>query len=131
MKTYLPTICLIGFILLLWKVTARVVDKLFLLPSPQDIVVKLWELKSYLIVNHLPVTLIVILLGLGISVFLGVGLAVAMNRSTLLERTFYPILITSQTIRIIALVQIFVMWFGYSILSKVFLIKIITFFLIK
>src|SRR5690625_2291475 len=88
MKTYLPPICLIGFILLLWEVTARVVDKLFLLPSPQGIVVKLWELKSYLIVNHLPVTLIVILLGLGISVVLGVGLAVAMNRSTLLERTF-------------------------------------------
>src|SRR5690625_6982534 len=107
MKTYLPTICLIGFILLLWEVTARVVDKLFLLPSPQGIVVKLWELKSYLIVNHLPVTLIVILLGLGISVVLGVGLAVAMNRSTLLERTFYPILITSQTIPIIALAPIF------------------------
>src|SRR5690625_1688493 len=128
MKTYLPPICLIGFILLLWEVTARVVDKLFLLPSPQGIVVKLWELKSYLIVNHLPVTLIVILLGLGISVVLGVGLAVAMNRSTLLERTFYPILITSQTIPIIALAPIFVLWFGYSIWSKVVVTIIITFF---
>src|SRR5690625_4002208 len=128
MKTYLPPICLIGFILLLWEVTARVVDKLFLLPSPQGIVVKLWELKSYLIVNHLPVTLIVILLGLGISVVLGVGLAVAMNRSTLLERTFYPILITSQTIPIIALAPIFVLWFGYSIWSKVVVTTLITFF---
>src|SRR5690625_4844900 len=128
MKTYLPPICLIGFILLLWEVTARVVDKLFLLPSPQGIVVKLWELKSYLIVNHLPVTLIVILLGLGISVVLGVGLAVAMNRSTLLVRSFYPILITSQTIPIIALAPIFVLWFGYSIWSKVVVTTIITFF---
>src|SRR5690625_7454216 len=51
-----------------------------------------------------------------------------MNRSTLLERSFYPILITSQTIPIIALAPIFVLWFGYSIWSKVVVTTLITFF---
>lgn len=128
MRAYLPAVGMIIFLLLLWEVAARVIDKLFLLPSPLGIILKLWELKSYLLLKHLPVTLIVILLGLVISIVLGVGLAFAMNRSSLLEKTFYPILITSQTIPIIALAPIFVLWFGYSIWSKVIVTTLITFF---
>lgn len=128
MRAYLPAVGMIIFMLLLWEVAARVIDKLFLLPSPLGIILKLWELKSYLLLKHLPVTLNVILLGLVISIVFGVGLAFAMNRSSILEKTFYPILITSQTIPIIALAPIFVLWFGYSIWSKVIVTTLITFF---
>src|SRR5699024_2437571 len=59
---------------------------------------------------------------------LGICLAVGMNLSKPIEKMFYPILITSQTIPIIALAPIFVLWFGYSIWSKVVVTVIITFF---
>jgi putative hydroxymethylpyrimidine transport system permease protein len=44
------------------------------------------------------------------------------------EKTIYPILITSQTIPVIALAPIFVLWFGYSIWGKVVMTILITFF---
>src|SRR5690606_9854372 len=74
------------------------------------------------------ITLAVIAIGLGISLVLGITLAISMNISKTLEQAFYPILITSQTIPIIALAPIFVLWFGYSIWSKIVVTIIITFF---
>ncbi|MCR6098520.1 ABC transporter permease [Salipaludibacillus agaradhaerens] len=111
-----------------WEVGARVYDKPFILPSPSGIMLKLWELKDVLFTVHLLATLEVILLGLGISIVFGVSLAVLMNRSQLAERTFFPFVIASQTIPIIALAPIFVIWFGYTIWSKVAVTVLITFF---
>lgn len=119
---------LITFLLIAWEIGARIVDKAFILPSPTEIVMKLWELKEVLLLHHLPITLSVIAIGLIISLILGICLAISMHLSKTLEKMFYPILITSQTIPIIALAPIFVLWFGYTIWSKVVVTVIITFF---
>ncbi len=51
-----------------------------------------------------------------------------MHYSKTVERALYPIIIVSQTIPTIALAPIFVLWFGYSIWSKVVVTILITFF---
>ncbi len=127
-KKYLSSILLVFVLLMIWEIGARVVNMGFILPSPTDIIVKLWELKVVLFVEHLPATLGIIVIGLLISVCFGVGLAVWMSLSETVERTFYPLIISSQTIPIIALAPIFVLWFGYSIWSKVMVTVLITFF---
>ena len=43
-------------------------------------------------------------------------------------RAFYPLLVASQTIPITALAPLFVLWFGYTIWSKVVVTVLITFF---
>src|SRR5699024_12345361 len=91
---------------------------------------RLWELKRELFLNHLPATLMITLLGLSISIILGVAIAILMKLSPMIERTIYPILIISQTIPVIALSPIFVLWFVYSICGKVVMSTLITFFLI-
>lgn len=128
MKKYIPATLLILVLLFSWELGARWVNTSFILPSPSDIVSKLWELREILFLHHMPITLLVISLGLLISLVLGITLAVLMNASKVLEQAVYPILITSQTIPIIALAPIFVLWFGYSIWSKVVVTVIITFF---
>ncbi|WP_368901565.1 ABC transporter permease [Oceanobacillus oncorhynchi] len=128
MKNYLYSIILITIFLLIWEAGAGVVATSFILPAPTEIVKKLWELKTELLLHHLPMTLAVIIIGLGISLVLGVALAISMNLSKTLQQAIYPILIASQTIPIIALAPIFVLWFGYSIWSKVIVTIIITFF---
>lgn len=128
MKKYIPATLLILVLLFSWELGARWVNTSFILPSPSDIVSKLWELREILFLHHMPITLLVISLGLVISLVLGITLAVLMNASKVLEQAVYPILITSQTIPIIALAPIFVLWFGYSIWSKVVVTVIITFF---
>lgn len=128
MRDSIYSLIFILILLTIWEVSARIVDKSFILPTPIDIVWTLWDLKDTLFLHHLPVTLSVIMIGLSISIVLGIGLAISMNLFKSLEKLFYPILITSQTIPIIALAPIFVLWFGYTIWSKVVVTIIITFF---
>ena len=127
-KSYLSPGLFILVILLVWEVGARIYNKSFVLPSPTDIALKLWELKSVLFLVHLPATLLIMVIGLLISIVVGIGLAVWMYMSKSAEKTFYPIIIASQTIPTIALAPIFVVWFGYSIWSKVIVTFLITFF---
>ncbi len=128
MKPYSASIFLVLLLMIVWEIGARIVDLPFILPTPTDILVKLWELKTTLLFEHLPSTFLIILIGLSISIVLGIGLAIWMYRSKLVERAFYPLIIASQMIPTIALAPIFVLWFGYSIWSKVVVTVLITFF---
>lgn len=117
-----------GGILGLWELGARLLDKAFILPSPLQILVRLWELKEVLFLKHLPVTLFTIIIGLLISIVSGITIAVWMTSNPNVRKAFYPILIASQMIPVIALAPIFVLWFGYTIWSKVAVAVLITFF---
>jgi putative hydroxymethylpyrimidine transport system permease protein len=119
------------FLLLLaggWELGARWYDKRFIIPTPTDVALKLWDLQQVLITVHLPATLWVILLGLAISIVLGVLVATFMSMSRLIDQTLYPLLIGSQTIPIIALAPIFMVIFGYTTTSKLVVTVLITFF---
>lgn len=127
-KDYGPPVILVLALLLIWELGARWLDMPFILPTPTGIAEKLWEIRSILFLEHLPATMLIIIIGLVISILLGVGLAVWMHYSKQVERALYPIIIVSQTIPIIALAPIFVLWFGYSIWSKIVVTILITFF---
>ncbi|PEK32218.1 ABC transporter permease [Bacillus pseudomycoides] len=124
----LPALILSSILLIAWEVGARIVDEMYILPSPTAILAKMWALRDILLTVHLPATLYVVLIGVVISIVLGVGLAMSMNASKWIERAFYPLLVASQTIPITALAPLFVLWFGYSIWSKVVVTVLITFF---
>ncbi len=128
LKELVPAITLSSILLAVWEIGARIVDEMYILPSPSAIVMKIWKLKDILFTVHLPATLYVVLIGVVISIVLGVGLAMLMNASTWMERAFYPLLVASQTIPITALAPLFVLWFGYTIWSKVVVTVLITFF---
>lgn len=119
---------LIFILLLIWEAFARWINMPFILPAPTNIALKMWELKEVLLTVHLPATFMTMLIGLSISIVIGVGLAFWMNMNRTVEKALYPIIISSQTIPIIALAPIFVLWFGYSIWSKVVVTVLITFF---
>lgn len=70
----------------------------------------------------------VVVIGLLISIVLGVGLAVLMDASETARKALYPLIIASQTIPTTALAPLFVLWFGYTIWSKVLVTVLITFF---
>ncbi|MDC2867630.1 MULTISPECIES: ABC transporter permease [unclassified Bacillus (in: firmicutes)] len=125
---YVPAIIVTTILLIGWEVGARILDEMYILPSPSAIVQKIWDLRNILLTVHLPATLSVTVIGIVISIVLGVGLAMLMSMSTFAEKAFYPLLVASQTIPITALAPLFVLWFGYSIWSKVVVTVLITFF---
>lgn len=128
MKKYGPAALIVLFLFGLWEFVSRIVNLTFIFPPPSGVAVRFWELKETLVLDHLPSTLAIILLGLAISIVLGVSLAVWMVMSETAERAFYPLVISSQMIPTIALAPIFIMFFGYGIWSKVVVTVLITFF---
>ena len=91
----------------------------FILPSPSAIWLSLIENRQLLLAEHLPATLKEVLVGLGISLAGGLLVGVGMHFSRALEKVLYPFLVISQTIPMIAISPIFIMWFGYTIWSKI------------
>ncbi|WP_294406167.1 ABC transporter permease [uncultured Clostridium sp.] len=128
MKKNLSSIILILCLLVLWQVIAMIINAHYILPSPIQILVRLYEMKEPLFTVHLPATMGVTLLGLVISVVLGISLAVVMDVNEKIQNALYPIIIASQTIPTTAIAPLFVLWFGYGIWSKVLVTILITFF---
>ncbi|WP_186429831.1 ABC transporter permease [Clostridium sp. BSD9I1] len=128
MKKYKSSAIVGIFFFITWEIIARYINAMFILPSPTKVLMKTWELREPLFLVHLPATMLVTFIGLLISIVLGVMLAIAMSLNKRIEEAIYPILVITQTIPITALAPIFVLWFGYSIWSKVVVTILITFF---
>ncbi|MED9822325.1 MAG: ABC transporter permease [Christensenellales bacterium] len=124
----LPALLLLFALLLVWQAAAVKMNAAYILPTPIQILRKLWELRTVLLTVHLPATMGVTALGLLISLVLGVGLAVIMDASTLCRKALYPLVVASQTIPTTAIAPLFVLWFGYGVWSKVLVAVLITFF---
>ena len=99
----------------------------FLVPSPAEIASAIWENRSLLAENAW-VTLREILLGFACAFAAGVLFAVAMHLSTFVRRAAYPLAIASQTIPIIVVAPILVIWFGFGIVPKVLVVALVCFF---
>ena len=117
-KANLPAMIFLFALLILWQAGAMGLDAAYILPSPTQI----------LFTVHLPATMLVTAIGLGISLVLGLALAVVMDESDLVRKMIYPIVVVSQTIPTTAIAPLFVLWFGYGIWSKVLVTVLITFF---
>ena len=122
---------LLAFILLLaivWESLTR------LLPIPHYIIPRLSAVLISLVdhapvlAKHFVITLNESIIGLMISVLLGSLCALLIDSIRIAQRTLYPVIIASQTIPIIALSPIMVMWFGYELWSKVAVVVLFTFF---
>ena len=124
----LPALIFLFLLLLAWQLGAMKVGAAYILPTPIQILQRLWELRVPLFTVHLPATMLVTGVGLLISLVLGLGLAVAMDWSPLLQKCLYPVVVASQTIPTTAIAPLFVLWFGYGIWSKVLVTVLITFF---
>jgi ABC-type nitrate/sulfonate/bicarbonate transport system permease component len=99
----------------------------FLVPSPAETATALWESRSLLAENAW-VTLREMLLGIGCAVLAGLGFAVALHLSETLRLAFYPLIVASQTIPVLAIAPILVVWFGYGTGPKLWIIALVCFF---
>jgi putative hydroxymethylpyrimidine transport system permease protein len=99
----------------------------FLVPTPVEIAESLWDNRGLLAENAW-VTLQEILLGIVAALVVGVAFAVLMHRWQLLKDAAYPLVVASQTIPIVVIAPILLVWFGYGMTPKVLLIALFCFF---
>ena len=106
-----------------WHVSA------FILPSPGAV----WSALLYLLATpstwtHVLVTVEETLAGFAVAVVAGIGLGVPVGKLRWLERTLNPFIIASQVVPKVALVPLFIVWFGFGSTSKVLVSAVIAFF---
>lgn len=100
----------------------------FILPAPTSVAHALGEDANLLLGRHLAATVSESALGFLLSVVVGSLLAVGMHMYRTLDKALYPFVVVSQTIPLIALSPVFIMWFGYTIWSKVAVVFLTAFF---
>jgi len=112
----------------LWQLLAVKIDASYILPSP----LKVWETLQdnfhLIMTTHFPMTMKVVAIGSAIALVLGLLLAIVMDLDERIEKAVYPILTVSQTIPILCIAPIFVLWFGYTTTTRVLVVVLVTFF---
>lgn len=115
-------------VIILWELVVRIANiPTYMLPAPSAVLIKISQNTNSL-VRHSLVTSWEIILGFLLSIIVGIPLAVGIFYSRLLERTFYPFLVASQTIPKVAIAPLFVIWFGFGVWPKVIVAFLIAFF---
>ena len=133
-RKYLAPVVVILILLGVWELAARwdwISNALniedFLVPAPSDIAKSLWEDRS-LRSSNAWVTLKEVLLGFAIAAVAGIGFALLIHLSHTARRAVYPLLVASQTIPIVILAPILVVWFGFGLTPKLVIVALICFF---
>jgi ABC-type nitrate/sulfonate/bicarbonate transport system permease component len=126
--TVLVPLAIVLALIGVWELYARVgeVEDL-ILPAPTDVASALWDDRSLLWDNFV-VTAQEVLFGLAVAVAAGALLAAALHASGAVRRAVYPLLVASQTVPIVIVAPLLVVWFGYGLAPKLAIIALICFF---
>jgi NitT/TauT family transport system permease protein len=101
----------------------------FILPPPQLVLQRLGQaLGDGTLIRHTAVTLGEVLAGLGLGVVVATLLGYLLAKSPQVERLLAPYIVASQSVPVVAIAPLLVIWFGPGLLSKVLICALIVFF---
>lgn len=124
LKKYL----LLFIILIIWQILSNMdIIKSYLLPSPIGII-KAFFIDYKTLLEHAKYTILEATIGLLLGISIAFLFSIIMYLNKFLYENLYPIFVISQTIPIIAIAPIILLWFGYGILPKVILVILSVFF---
>jgi len=127
-RDIIPPTALIITLVIGWYFVANVSGlSSFILPSPLDVIQAGWETR-HLLLNAIGTTLLATSIGLVLAIIIGVGIAAIMDFWSLVHRALYPILVVSQTIQILAIAPILIIWFGFGLTPTVLTVVLFCFF---
>lgn len=118
---------LLVFILLWQGITSLFNLPTYLLPSPTVTLLAVID-DAPLLLHHLGATALATAWGLGLAVLIGLALAIIMNGSKVLSDLIYPHLVLLQSIPLIAIAPIILIWFGLDLFSKIVIVTFVCFF---
>jgi len=121
-------VLLMFFILAMWEVLVRLIDiPAFVLPAPTAIVSTIVTDRG-IIFRHLTVTLFEIGCGYLLAVTMAFIISLATVYSTAFRRGALPLIVAAQTIPVIAIAPILVIWFGYNAMPRIIITALVAFF---
>jgi ABC-type nitrate/sulfonate/bicarbonate transport system permease component len=123
-----PPAVLLGLLVLAWEAYVALSGiNAVTLPAPSRILDAGWTNREALF-DHSLVTLREALAGMAVSVVFGVAMALIIDAFAPARRTLYPLLVGSQTIPIVVIAPLLILWFGFDLTPKVLVVTLYTFF---
>jgi NitT/TauT family transport system permease protein len=127
---WVSTAAAIVLIVVIWKLVIAVFDvSPFVLPQPEDVLKGVKELvNSNGFWTDVRTTLTETLVGFLIALVLGIALGTLLGRVVWLEQAARPVIVASQVVPKVALIPLFIIWFGFGITSKIIIVALLSFF---
>lgn len=131
MKKYnreLMPILLIIILLAIWEGAVHMFHiPMYVLPSPVQVIKALGE-EAAVLAGHGAVTVAEALVGMGISLVLAVFLGIMMDCFPLMRQGLYPILVVTQTVPMIVMAPVLIIYMGFGIAPKILTVVLMCFF---
>jgi len=118
----------IAAVLIVWQLlnVSRIVPP-YMLPGPFQVVTA-FAVDFQLLMRHLLYTLMEALVGLAIAVAAAFAIAIIMDANRFIKQSVTPILLLTQTMPVIAVAPLLILWMGYGIAPKITLVFLTCFF---
>jgi len=118
----------IAVIILAWQLLSmsRLIPP-YMLPSPLR-VMEVFVIDFFLLSKHLATTLSEAMAGLSIAIAVSFLLAIFMDSNRYIKQSITPILLLTQTMPVIAIAPLLILWMGYGIAPKITLVFLTCFF---
>ena len=101
----------------------------YMLPSPGAVWGRFWQtLLNGSLPRHMAITLQEILTGLALGVGAATVLGYLLAKSPAFEKLLSPYIVASQSVPLVAIAPLLIIWFGPGLLSKVLICALIVFF---
>ncbi|WBU60489.1 ABC transporter permease [Paracoccus albus] len=124
----LPAILSVTAALLLWEGYVRLSGiSPQVLPAPSRVGAQILANRELLFRNLLP-TLRATLLGFAFSITVAFLFSVLLDFIPRLRKALFPIFVISQTLPLVAIAPLMVLWFGFDLTPKILLVALVTFF---
>lgn len=124
---WVPAVFLIALIAV-WETAVHLTGvRPQVLPAPSRVAWAGWTERAT-IAEHALATLGVTAVGFSVSLVCAWAIAIAIDFSPLMRRAMIPLLVASQTVPVIAIAPLMIIWFGFGLLPKVLVVALVTFF---
>ena len=115
-------------LVLIWELVVRVFDlPMYILPAPSA-VIKTLIAELPVLYSHVGITVLEALLGISISLVLALILGIIMDCFPVVRHAIYPLLVVTQTVPMIVLAPLFIIYMGFGIAPKILTVVLMCFF---
>jgi len=124
----LPAALSLACAFLIWEVYVYVSGiSPLMLPAPSRVLDQMWINRALLWANTIP-TLQATFAGFALSLNVAFSLSIVLDFMPRVRRALFPIFVVSQTLPLVAIAPLVVLWFGFDLTPKVLLVALVTFF---
>ena len=99
----------------------------YVLPAPTDVARTLWDERGPL-ASAAGVTAREMLAGFAVALAFGFAAAVGLHASATVRRAVYPLLVASQSVPVVAIAPILVIYLGFGLAPKLVIVALVCFF---